>query len=255
MSEKIQESLEASGGVAAPAENLESDKIELPEGYHRMPDGTIMKDSEHESEAALEKESGDPCWEGYVQLGTKMKDGREVPNCVPIDTSNDNRWAQYLLREELEDLVSYFNSEVGPSRATEMSVVEEVANRAVDKYKYLEAVEIDNAIRWDVYGFLEYSALGFTSSAEFSTDYADLLPSGHPYNSEAAIEDYASWVSGASGLDESSRDAVYASIVPSEDHVTSLHASTRVKSLVASGKLPEQTVLQIQEAVLWGVSE
>jgi len=23
------------------------------------------------------------CWEGYVAIGTKMLDGREVPNCVP----------------------------------------------------------------------------------------------------------------------------------------------------------------------------
>lgn len=24
------------------------------------------------------------CWEGYEPIGTKMLDGREVPNCVPI---------------------------------------------------------------------------------------------------------------------------------------------------------------------------
>jgi hypothetical protein len=23
------------------------------------------------------------CWEGYVAIGTKILDGREVPNCVP----------------------------------------------------------------------------------------------------------------------------------------------------------------------------
>lgn len=27
---------------------------------------------------------GDACWEGYVQVGTKIVDGREVPNCVPV---------------------------------------------------------------------------------------------------------------------------------------------------------------------------
>lgn len=32
---------------------------------------------------ALEKDSDDPCWKGYVQLGTKKKNGKEVPNCVP----------------------------------------------------------------------------------------------------------------------------------------------------------------------------
>ena len=25
----------------------------------------------------------DPCWEGYVQVGFKNKDGKKVPNCVP----------------------------------------------------------------------------------------------------------------------------------------------------------------------------
>ena len=26
-----------------------------------------------------------PCWKGYKQIGMKEKDGKEVPNCVPID--------------------------------------------------------------------------------------------------------------------------------------------------------------------------
>tara|TARA_R110001592_G_scaffold40119_11_gene131969 strand:- start:664 stop:777 length:114 start_codon:yes stop_codon:yes gene_type:complete len=25
-----------------------------------------------------------PCWKGYEQIGMKEKDGRQVPNCVPI---------------------------------------------------------------------------------------------------------------------------------------------------------------------------
>jgi len=28
-----------------------------------------------------------PCWKGYKQVGTKMKNGKEVPNCVPIKES------------------------------------------------------------------------------------------------------------------------------------------------------------------------
>jgi hypothetical protein len=24
-----------------------------------------------------------PCWKGYKMIGTKKKDGKEVPNCVP----------------------------------------------------------------------------------------------------------------------------------------------------------------------------
>ena len=32
------------------------------------------------AESSLE----DACWEGYEAIGTKILDGREVPNCVPI---------------------------------------------------------------------------------------------------------------------------------------------------------------------------
>jgi hypothetical protein len=27
----------------------------------------------------------DPCWDNYKQIGTKKKDGKTVPNCVPKD--------------------------------------------------------------------------------------------------------------------------------------------------------------------------
>jgi hypothetical protein len=38
-------------------------------------------------------EEGDPCWDGYKQVGMKDKDGKEVPNCVPIEE---------MVREELD---------------------------------------------------------------------------------------------------------------------------------------------------------
>ena len=31
----------------------------------------------------------DPCWKGYVQVGTKIKDARKVPNCVPEGKGKD----------------------------------------------------------------------------------------------------------------------------------------------------------------------
>ena len=32
-----------------------------------------------------DKKADDPCWKGYKQVGMKMKDGKEVPNCVPMN--------------------------------------------------------------------------------------------------------------------------------------------------------------------------
>jgi len=31
----------------------------------------------------VEKKKDDPCWDDYEMVGTKEKDGKEVPNCVP----------------------------------------------------------------------------------------------------------------------------------------------------------------------------
>jgi len=41
-----------------------------------------------------------PCWDGYEQIGTKIKDGKEVPNCVPLHITEDLTKA---ILEELED--------------------------------------------------------------------------------------------------------------------------------------------------------
>lgn len=40
----------------------------------------------------------DPCWEGYTQRGMKPKDGKMVPNCVPVDKADD-------LFEDSDDVV------------------------------------------------------------------------------------------------------------------------------------------------------
>ena len=60
-------------------------------GYHEHEvEGQIfyMPCENHDESISLKS----PCWDGYEQIGTKIKDGKEVPNCVPLSTelSNDN---------------------------------------------------------------------------------------------------------------------------------------------------------------------
>jgi hypothetical protein len=54
-------------------------------------------------EKKLEKDSDDPCWDGYVQLGTKKKGGKEVPNCVPkesveLDEAKTDVYHKHMLK-------------------------------------------------------------------------------------------------------------------------------------------------------------
>ena len=45
----------------------------------------------------------DPCWNGYEMIGTKEKDGKKVPNCVPVNKENLN---EYTI-EEKEELIEF----------------------------------------------------------------------------------------------------------------------------------------------------
>jgi hypothetical protein len=44
----------------------------------------IAFDAKYEGINLQEGGLEDACWEGYEPIGTKILDGREVPNCVPI---------------------------------------------------------------------------------------------------------------------------------------------------------------------------
>lgn len=43
----------------------------------------------------------EPCWDDYEQIGTKIKDGKEVPNCVPLSDADKMRKDLY---EKLKDI-------------------------------------------------------------------------------------------------------------------------------------------------------
>lgn len=42
-----------------------------------------METKKKETEKSTDKPQNDPCWEGYKKVGTKIKKGKKVPNCVP----------------------------------------------------------------------------------------------------------------------------------------------------------------------------
>ena len=122
-----------------------NEEKDIPKGYHKMPDGSIMKDSEHKKEvkeeisethttqtakanasqkaaggekspishmvnksikeitkndgktfAQMRAEIDEACWDSHKQVGTKMKGGKQVPNCVPKneDTSYPSKDAK-----------------------------------------------------------------------------------------------------------------------------------------------------------------
>jgi len=49
------------------------------------------------------KDKDDPCQAGYEQYGTKIKDGREVPNCIPLAEIDRMKEDLYEALENIED--------------------------------------------------------------------------------------------------------------------------------------------------------
>jgi len=45
---------------------------------------------------------GNPCWKGYEMIGMKKKNGRDVPNCVPISEEYD-----VVNEEDYQDFIPY----------------------------------------------------------------------------------------------------------------------------------------------------
>ena len=241
MSTYLEQVLKASGGAAAPVENIEE---ELPEGYHRMPDGTIMEDSAHEDEAALEKESDDPCWEGYVQLGMKMKKGKMVPNCVPIGAAQNFEAVQSVISsDDIEEVLGMYNSAVGGHRQVALSAAAEVAARSFVSYKdAYENEELTEAVLWELHSYLEYATLGIEDDVDVVSAHNDLLNDGHPAQPvTASLEARINWAAAAPELEDSAREAVKTALSSGSDAIEVLHATSRIKALVSSGMLSSHT--------------
>lgn len=56
---------------------------ERPDYYERLK----KVEGVNEAKESKKKDKDDPCWKGYEQYGTKKKNGKEVPNCVPVKES------------------------------------------------------------------------------------------------------------------------------------------------------------------------
>lgn len=53
-----------------------------------------------------------PCWKGYKPVGTKKKDGRTVPNCVPVEENQDSKAADQEQRKYAQDTADMARGEL-----------------------------------------------------------------------------------------------------------------------------------------------
>jgi len=47
----------------------------------------------------------DPCWDGYEMIGKKNKNGKQVPNCVPVKKNKLSSFHEWLqIRESIDQI-------------------------------------------------------------------------------------------------------------------------------------------------------
>ena len=95
-------------GIVAYSTKEEAEKAAKEKGcggHHEMENDGVtyyMPCESHDLKA--------PCWDGYEQIGTKIKDGKEVPNCVPMSAADEIRQKLYERLMEIgedEDLENW----------------------------------------------------------------------------------------------------------------------------------------------------
>jgi hypothetical protein len=99
----------------------ESDKIR----HDRMKDTARRADAARRQNENVTKSADDPCWDGYVKLGTKKKNGKEVPNCVPESVNPADR------EEGTDSLVKIYKKNT-PGQKTESYFSSDIPNKYGD---------------------------------------------------------------------------------------------------------------------------
>ena len=163
--------------------------------------------------------AGDPCWEGYKQVGMKKgKDGKMVPNCVPVDASDDSEFAAKKKRtisqtpapkkdqikgssknkkgsasgtrkvkfsaaveKSLKNKVEQHNEKAGKGRRATLGMLKAVYRRGAGAYSvsHRPGMTRNQWAMGRVNAFLRLLKSGKPSNSAYTTDN-DLLPSGHP---------------------------------------------------------------------------
>jgi len=108
----------------------------------------------------LKKDKDDPCWKGYVQLGTKKKNGKEVPNCVPKESNEVQEKAVSKAQQKFMGMVRAKQKGEMPDASPEVAKAaasmskKDVKDFAKTKHKGLpakkESVEIEEASGKDI---------------------------------------------------------------------------------------------------------
>lgn len=154
-----------------------SEKKPAPEGYHYMPDGTLMKDSDHDDEAAAKKKRT------KAQTPAPKKDRRKGSKKNPKGSASGGKKITFSKKVEdaLANKVEKHNKTASKGRKASLRMLKAVYRRGAGAYSTSHRPGQSRA-GWAmarVNAFLRLLKSGKPSKSAYVQDN-DLLPASHP---------------------------------------------------------------------------
>jgi Family of unknown function (DUF5824) len=157
-----------------------------------------------------------PCWEGYVQIGMKEKDGKMVPNCVPKDSAAAQEFAgsrpapakdrihgssrnakgsakggkkivfSAKVEASLRNKVTEHNKKASEGRKATLGMLKAVYRRGAGAFSssHRPGMTRDQWAMGRVNAFLRLLRSGRPANSNYKQDN-DLLPHGHPRSTKS----------------------------------------------------------------------
>lgn len=185
--------------------------------------------------------AANPCWEGYIQVGTKQKNGETVPNCVPKDAAVvdiDDLLYSLQKADTVEDIqphvITYALNESKKFDAPRAVTFAQVQALLASAETPADAVA-------DVVTFIELAQYG--DVYENALDFVDLLPAGHPnarrkgLAASALAEAQAEWYAADPQMSAQARLAATEYLTSEFKSTEKAFASMKLEALAAAGEL------------------
>jgi hypothetical protein len=151
---------------------------DIPKGYHKMPDGTIMADSEHNGKSGKMAHGGGI---GKAKKGNKFKDEQDVMGWSDEETEKYHKaYKKHYGRQSIDDIISYVKgldskNEENEKINVESDIVYYYPQKDLDKYEkeigFTKSPLFKEGGLTDAEGRYYYKSSGrFLSSAYFDGD-------------------------------------------------------------------------------------
>lgn len=217
MSEYLETVIRATGGHGAPVENLEGGKKEAPEGYHYMPDGTLMRDDEHDKESTIQATAGSKPAPKKDQIKGSSK------NAKGSAAGGKSITFSKKVEESLKKKADEHNEKHGDtaSKKTSLKTLKAVYRRGAGAFSSSHRPD-QNRNSWAmarVNAFLHLLRTGSPKNSNYTTDN-DLLPASHRRSSKSSGAVTAS----ATNPEEYIDQQLNVILMPKEEYASKEHA-------------------------------